>query len=187
MTANSLSKGKTVILVNGVPASGKSTVARQIAKQFTLPLLTIDGIKEPFMAQFMNIDRGLNRKLGVAAYDVIWSIVANSPAGCSFVIDAWFGFQPRETLERYLSSAGVMQVLEIWNQISADNVIARYAQRLGSRQPGHPGKEYLPELAVLAERAMPMALGPVYHIEQDRGYDEGELTKWIAPYLSSAG
>ncbi|MDU4436897.1 AAA family ATPase [Superficieibacter electus] len=181
-----LSKGKTVILVNGVPASGKSTVAQQIASHFTLPLLTIDGIKEPFMAQFTNIDRGFNRKLGLAAYEVIWSIVASGPAEYPFVIDAWFGFQSRETLLHYLARAGVTQALEIWNQISADTAVARYAQRLDTRPQGHPGKEYLPELAELADNAKPMACGPVYHIEQDRGYDETELTKWIASYVAQA-
>lgn len=43
---------KTVILINGIPASGKSTVTRQLSAAFNLPQLTIDGIKEPFMACF---------------------------------------------------------------------------------------------------------------------------------------
>ncbi|WP_312952520.1 AAA family ATPase [Superficieibacter sp.] len=183
MTMHSHSEGKTVILVNGVPASGKSTVAQQIAHRFTLPLLAIDEIKEPFMAQFTDIDRGFNRRLGLAAYEVIWSIVARGPAGCTFVIDAWFGFQPREALARFLQNAGVSGVLEIWNQISAQTAVSRYAQRLEQRKPGHPGEEYLPELAALTRSAAPMVLGPVYRIEQDRGYDPGELMAWIAPYL----
>jgi uridine kinase len=53
---------KTVVLVNGVPASGKTTVTRQLSERFSLPILTIDGIKEPFMAQFSEIDRAFNRK-----------------------------------------------------------------------------------------------------------------------------
>ncbi|MCL7653696.1 AAA family ATPase, partial [Klebsiella pneumoniae] len=43
---------KTVILINGIPAAGKSTVTRQLSPIFNLPLLTTDGIKEPFMACF---------------------------------------------------------------------------------------------------------------------------------------
>ena len=41
---------KTAILINGIPASGKSTITRLLAETFSLPVLTIDGIKEPFMA-----------------------------------------------------------------------------------------------------------------------------------------
>ncbi len=81
---------KTVILINGIPASGKSTVTRQLSAAFNLPQLTIDGIKEPFMACFTGIDRSFNRQLGCAAYEVIWSIVGQSPAGCIWLIDAWF-------------------------------------------------------------------------------------------------
>lgn len=53
---------KTVILINGIPASGKSTVTRQLSATFNLPQLTIDGIKEPFMACFSEIDRSFNRQ-----------------------------------------------------------------------------------------------------------------------------
>lgn len=39
----------------------------------------------------------MNRQLGCAAYEVIWSIVGASPASMVWLIDARFGFQPRET------------------------------------------------------------------------------------------
>jgi hypothetical protein len=109
---------KTVVLVNGVPASGKTTVTRQLSERFSLPVLTIDGIKEPFMAQFSEIDRAFNRKLGCAAYDVIWSIIRHAPAGCPFLVDAWFGFQPKEKLVDYLEKAGVTRILEVWNAVT---------------------------------------------------------------------
>lgn len=135
---------KTVILINGIPASGKSTVTRQLSAAFNLPQLTIDGIKEPFMACFTGIDRTFNRQLGCAAYEVIWSIVGQSPAGCIWLIDAWFGFQPRDTLQQLLQHAGVEKVLEVWNHISPELAVSRYASRLQDRKPGHPGEEYLP-------------------------------------------
>ncbi len=109
---------KTAILINGIPASGKSTITRLLAETFSLPVLTIDGIKEPFMARLAPVDRPMNRQLGCAAYEVIWSIVAASPASMVWLIDAWFGFQPRETLQKLLRQAGVEQVIEIWNHIS---------------------------------------------------------------------
>ena len=68
------------ILINGIPASGKSTITRLLAETFSLPVLTIDGIKEPFMARLAPVDRPMNRQLGCAAYEVIWSIVGASPA-----------------------------------------------------------------------------------------------------------
>ncbi len=176
------SDGKTVILVNGVPASGKSTVARALAHHFDLPYLSLDGIKEPFMARLDNIDRELNRQLGYAAYQAIWSMVAQAPLRCIYVIDAWFGFQSREQLRQYLREAGVTQVLEVWNQISGELAAERYAARTGQRPKGHPGAEYLPELRALADRAMPMAVGPVLRIEQAQPLDIDRVYHWLAQH-----
>lgn len=179
MTALTDSGDKTVILVNGIPASGKSTLARALAQHFGLPYLSLDGIKEPFMAQLDNVDRELNRRLGYAAYRAIWSMVAQAPQRCIYVIDAWYGFQPRELLRQYLREAGVTQVLEVWNQISAKLAAERYAARLGQRSAGHPGAEYLPELRALAERAMPMAIGPVIRVDQAQPLEIDRLVDWL--------
>ena len=176
------SDGKTVILVNGVPASGKSTVARALAHHFDLPYLSLDGIKEPFMARLDNINRELNRQLGYAAYQAIWSMVAQAPLRCIYVIDAWFGFQSREQLRQYMREAGVTQVLEVWNQISGELAAERYAARTGQRPKGHPGAEYLPELRALADRVMPMALGPVLRIEQAQPLDIDRVYHWLAQH-----
>ena len=180
MSQSTRTQGKTVVLVNGVPASGKSTIARLLSEHFTLPLLTIDGIKEPFMAQFDEIDRPFNRRLGNAAYEVIWSIVADSPEQCVFIIDAWFGFQPKEALERYLEQAGVTRVLEVWNHIPGNLAAERYAQRLGVRRHGHPGEEYLPELVKLADNAEPMSLGPVFTVDHREPIDTAGLLAWLS-------
>ncbi len=179
MTALTESGDKTVILVNGIPASGKSTLAHALAQHFDLPYLSLDGIKEPFMAQLDNVDRELNRRLGYAAYQAIWSMVAQAPQRCIYVIDAWYGFQPRELLRQYLREAGVTQVLEVWNQISAKLAAERYAARLGQRSAGHPGAEYLPELRALAERAMPMAIGPVIRVDQAQPLEIDRLIDWL--------
>lgn len=176
-------QGKTVVLVNGVPASGKSTVARLLSERLALPILTIDGIKEPFMAQFNAIDRAFNRRLGGAACEVIWSIVADSPAQCVFIIDAWFGFQPKQALEGYLQQAGIQRVLEVWNQIPGELAATRYAQRLEARRSGHPGEEYLPELLKLADSAQPMAIGEVFSVDQVKPLDARTLLSWLTGHL----
>ncbi|MCS3408804.1 AAA family ATPase [Serratia sp. AKBS12] len=177
---------KTVILVNGVPASGKSSVAVRLSHHFALPYLTVDGIKEPFMHCFPQLDRQLNRTLGRAAYQAIWAIVAQAPAQCVYVIDAWFGFQPKDDLRRYLQQAGVTQVVEIWNQVSGELAAARYAARLHQRAKGHPGAEYLPELRELARRATPMALGPVLRVDQSQPLDMPRIITWLQSALSAS-
>ena len=183
MKQDLLVSGKTVILVNGIPASGKSTVTRQLSEIFGIPFLTIDGVKEPFMSRFTDIDRAFNRQLGYAAYEVIWAIVGQSPASVVWVVDAWFGFQSREVLQKLMQQAGVENVLEIWNQVSPELAVSRYAQRLRDRKPGHPGEDYLPELASLAERAQPMQIGPTFIVDQQTLPDVQVLSDWVKTHI----
>lgn len=176
--------GKTLVLVNGVPASGKSTVVRHLSDHFSWPSLSVDGIKEPFMAQYPNLDRDTNRQLGRAACQAIGDIVARAPDKCVYVIDAWFGFQPPAFWRAIFEHSAVEQVLEIWNDISPEHAVARYAARLGDRKPGHPGEEYLPELHALVERAEPLALGPVYRLAQGPDVDYSGLEHWLTGQFS---
>lgn len=175
---------KTLILVNGIPASGKSYITNQIAAFFNLPVLSIDEIKEPFMVQFADrIDRPLNRQLGYSAYTAMFNIVKDSPSKTVFILDAWFGFRDKSVLAEYLSLCGCESVMEIWNQISPARVAARYSERCHCRVKGHPGKEYIPELIALAEKAQPMAFGPVFTVDQDKDIETERLISWVGERL----
>lgn len=176
---------KKLILVNGIPASGKSRVARLLADHFSAPVLSIDEIKEPFMVQFADIiDRPLNRKLGYAAYEAMFNIVKAAPEQSLFIMDAWFGFRDKSVLLDYLSLSGCQRPVEIWNNISPENVAERYKSRCACRVKGHPGEEYIPELMQLAERAHPMQLGEVYTVMQDQEINHAELISWINQQLN---
>jgi len=173
---------KQVVLVNGIPASGKSTLTQAISSRLNLPVLTLDAVKEPFMSSFAPVDRQRNRQLGCAAYQAIWKIVGQAPAGCVYLIDAWFGFQPKSVLEQGLATAGAGRALELWLDISPDEAVSRYQARLSNRMPGHPGAEYLPELRRLAEQAQPMAVGPVLRMDAaDPHIDAAE--RWLLQQL----
>lgn len=176
---------KKLILVNGIPASGKSRVARLLADHFNAPVLSIDEIKEPFMVQFADvIDRPLNRKLGYAAYEAMFNIVKAAPEKSLFIMDAWFGFRDRSILADYLSLSGCQHHVEVWNKISPEQVAQRYKSRCSCRVKGHPGEEYIPELMQLAERACPMQLGDVYTLLQDREINRAGLISWINQQLN---
>lgn len=171
--------GKRVVLVNGVPASGKSTVARALSERTGWPILALDTIKNPFLEVIEGVDRTFNRTLGKASYKAIWSLVADAPSGTSVIVDAWFGFQPAELLEQYLRDAGVTETAEVWCHAPPDVVVERYASRLDARLPGHPGAAYLPELAELAARAQPLRRGPILEIETTQATDIAPVTAWI--------
>ncbi|TCV95452.1 AAA family ATPase [Biostraticola tofi] len=175
--------GKRVVLVNGIPASGKSRLAAALSERTTWPVLSLDSIKNPFLERIEGVDREFNRLLGKASYQAIWSIVADAPAGTTFIIDAWFGFQPKELLHHYLLQANVRHGAEIWCKISAATAANRYQARLDQRLPGHPGKEYIPELVALAARAEPMMLTPFLTVEHTTPLDMDSVYKWITEAL----
>jgi glucokinase len=162
-----------------VPASGKSSVARALADATGWPVLTLDTIKNPFLTVLPPGDRLFNRTLGRASYAAIFDLIADAPAGSSFILDAWFGFQPLETLTEGLARAGVSEVAEIWCHAPPDTIGARYAARLDSRPAGHPGAEYVPELIALAARARPTGIAPCHDIDTTRPPDMAALRRFL--------
>ncbi|WP_349959827.1 ROK family protein [Rhizobium sp. ZPR3] len=178
--ADALAQGKRVVLVNGVPASGKSRLAKALSRRTGWPILSLDGIKNPFLQHIGSVDRDFNRTLGKASYQAIWSFIAEAPAGSTFIIDAWFGFQPRTQLENYINAAQIDHVAELWCKVPGAVAGERYASRLKDRLPGHPGAEYVPELIALADRAEPMGCSAVMTVDQTQEPDMGAIMAWLS-------
>ena len=170
---------KRLVMVNGVPASGKSSVARALADATGWPILTLDTIKNPFLATLPPGDRLFNRTLGRASYAAIFDLIADAPADSAFIVDAWFGFQPLDVLEAGLARAGVTNLAEVWCHAPPETVGARYAARLDQRPAGHPGADYVPELIALARRATPTGLAPSHDVDTSRPLDVSGLTNWL--------
>ncbi|MFB2564273.1 ROK family protein [Rhizobium sp. IMFF44] len=178
--ADVLPQGKRVVLVNGVPASGKSRLAKALSLRTGWPILSLDGIKNPFLQHIGPVDRDFNRTLGKASYQAIWSFIAEAPTGSTFIVDAWFGFQPKAQLESYLNAAQIDHVAELWCKVPGSVAGERYASRLKERLPGHPGAEYVPELIALADRAEPMGCGAVMTVDQTEEPDMEAVMTWLS-------
>ncbi|TPJ18973.1 ROK family protein [Mesorhizobium sp. B2-7-3] len=187
-TSTSLSvqhgRARRAVLVNGIPASGKSTVSRGIADRMGWPLLALDTVKNPFLEVLGGGDREFNRTLGRASYQAIWSLVGDAPAGSTFIVDAWFGFQPRQVLEDHLRNAGVEHTVEIWCHAPGEVLAERYGARLGQRLPGHPGAAYIPELIELAKRAEPLRRGPLFDVDTTQPIDFEAIAAWLRATLA---
>jgi glucokinase len=156
---------KTAILVNGVPASGKSSVARAIIAATGWPLLGLDTVKEAFFHHLGTGDRAYNRLLGKASYEAIFALIGGFPEGSHAVVDAWFGFQPFEVLEEHLGRAGVTHVVEVWCHAKPELIGERYLARVARRPAGHLGADYVPELIALAASARPLGKYPLVDVD----------------------
>lgn len=174
---------RRAILVNGVPASGKSAVAKDISQALNLPLLGLDTVKEALFSELGIGDRLYNRKMGRASYAAIWALVGAFPPGSTVVVDAWFGFQPTDLLRQHLAQAKVDRVVELWCRAPPHVIAERYLMRCGERHAGHLGPEYAPELRRLAERAQPLGLSPVIEVDTTRALETDVLLVTIRRVL----
>jgi len=174
---------KGAVLVNGVPASGKSTVARSLSAATGWPVLALDTVKDALFAEVGRGDREHSRTLGRAAYHAIFALVGEFPRDAKVIVDAWFGFQPPEILRSHIARAGLERVAEIWCHAPPETIGERYAARVGERDAGHLGLSYVPELIALAQRAAPLGGFPMKRI--DTTQPTPDLTAWLEAALSS--
>ena len=171
---------RRAILVNGVPASGKSTVSARLVPALlaagvpAVPL-SLDTVKEALFVHLGAGDREENRRLGRASYQAIFDSIAAFPDDLVPVVDAWHGFQPPEVLRGHLERARIGHVVEVWCRVPPETAAARYRAR--ARHPGHPPASYADELYELAGRARPMGFGPVIELDSDGPPDPGDIVE----------
>ncbi len=163
---------KRVLLVNGVPASGKSTVGRLLLPALVAaganPVpLALDTVKEGLFAEIGTGDRAHNRLLGRASYHAIFNAVAAFPDGLLPVVDAWHGFLPRSVLAGHLARARIDLAVEVWVAVAPATAAERYRARAAERHAGHLPASYADELFVLAGSARPMGVGPMIEVAGD--------------------
>lgn len=115
------------LLINGLPGSGKTAVARLLARELRLPLFSKDMIKETH-AEVM----GPSAALGAAASETLWMLLAESPVGA--VLESWWPIDTRHFVVKGLSRAGAAQPVELW----CDVPVATARRRYEARHPRHP-------------------------------------------------
>ena len=156
---------RAAILINGPPASGKTTIGLRLAEEVRLPFLSRDTVKERLFDELGKPDRMTNRTWGRASLEVIWSLVAEFPVGIDVIVEAWFGRPPHDEVVAGLRRARVGPTCEVWCHAPGTVLAERYAARVNRRHSGHPDASFAPELARLAGEVSPMGIGPVYSVD----------------------
>jgi predicted kinase len=153
-----------LVIVSGLPASGKTTLARRLAGDLLLPLLRRDEIKERLFDRLGWSDREWSRKLGSASWELLyWAIEAQLAARRPCIAES--NFHPEHDRRRLndLRERFAFEPIEIHCHASGSTLVERYLARVadGSRHTGHVDHLTIDEQRhqLLAATPEPLALG----------------------------
>lgn len=131
----------TLVVVTGMPSSGKTTVAQALARQLRVPLIAKDAIKESLYDSLGADDLASSGRLGAAAFGVIFALARIALASCaSLIVEANF-FPDQET---EFAALPAHRLVQLHCDAPLPVLLERYASR--TRHPGHHDAEKIKEL-----------------------------------------
>ena len=164
----------TYVVVSGPPASGKSTLAPVLAREFSLPLLAKDTVKDALMSVLGLTRIEESRQMGRAAIAVLYALATTSPPG-AVVESVFYRGVARDELNRL--PGPIVEVFCRCDRVTAER---RYRERAGSRHGGHFDEQRTSAELWNDENSEPVAGGwPVVEVDTTRFVDVARLTRRV--------
>jgi predicted kinase len=151
---------RRLVYVSGAPGSGKTSLAVPLAAELGYALLTKDRIKEILHDALgaSEPDRAWSRRLGGAAMELLWALVADAPA---VVIEA--NFRPYSEYERAKLSglAAIAQPVEVHCACPPELAVNRYNARVA--HPVHVVTTL--QMEAMSEYDRPVGIGALVTVD----------------------
>jgi predicted kinase len=126
-----------LLLITGLPGSGKSVLARFLARRYGVLLLSKDLIKEPLLDVLGAGDAAHSKRLSDASFAALFAVARQAlGAGLEIILEGNFRPGEHEAPMRTFAHARFMQVL---CRVDEPTRLARLARRQedSTRHPGH--------------------------------------------------
>jgi predicted kinase len=147
-----------LIIVGGLPATGKTTLGSWIAREFRLPFFQKDGFKETLFSTLGWKDRAWSQQLSLASNALlIYTAAAVLAAGQAVIVESNHPAGAAPQLRALIDSYGA-RALQIHCRAQPDTLWERFVTRTGQRHPGHTDQLYLEEFRQLLRAPQPEAL-----------------------------
>ena len=133
----------SLIIVSGLPGTGKTTLAKKIADEFDLPIVGMGTIKEVMwdtMGHEFNFE--FNDKVGRTAFELLFHFIEVSlPKGISVVVEAHF--DPEKNNERIngLKERFGVNLLQVYCDCETETLRKRFRERM-TRDNYHKGHKH---------------------------------------------
>jgi len=155
-----------LVLVNGLPASGKTTLSLQLAAHLSVPCVSKDSIKELLAKAF---PAAAASSLGRIAMETAWRLASTMPG--TVILESWW-FKPRD-LDLVKDGLGICcarVVAEVWCDVPADLARQRFVAR--SRPAPYQDAQRLARCwEDWAARAEPLGVGRTVRVRTDQPVD----------------
>jgi predicted kinase len=161
----------SLIIVNGLPGSGKTTLATQLASELSLPLFRKDAIKETLADALVSVrprhetSIEWSQQLGRTAAAILWRLLSDA-RGNAVIESPWLG-NLRPVVARELHDIGILTHDEIWCDVPLSVARQRFESRaferhwIHSESSGSTDSDW----EMWARVAEPLALGIVHCVD----------------------
>lgn len=138
-----------VIIITGLPGTGKTTLGKHLARRYRLPFVHKDGIKEVLFDAFEKCTPDLSRKLGLSSILLLHYFTETLlNVGQSVIVEA--NFNPALATPEWLALKEKCDFnpFQILCFTEGEVLVERFIQRIGTneRHPGHPDRVDDPNL-----------------------------------------
>ncbi len=140
-------KKPVLIIVNGLPASGKTTLARRLAADVQLPVFSRDGMYETLYDALQGDSNECPPLLGAATFTLLYYVAGSLlAAGQSLLVEGFFGRSELRSAEfLQLQQAHDFEPFQIVCRADGTILLERFLARVetAERHAGHRDLEWL--------------------------------------------